>query len=220
MANILNSIIFKGMSEKEQNECLHALGAYTKSYNKGETIFYMGDATKVLGMVLEGSVTVEHIDIYGNTNIISHVGVSGYFGEIYALLPNEKLQVQVIANENCQIMFLDLSYLLTSNNHEPWNQKLIMNLLHIAARKNIAFSKRNMIITPKTIRERVLTYLNSLAISKGSNEFDIPFSRQQLADYLNVERTALSKELSKMRSEGLIENRKKHFRVCLDTTKK
>ena len=102
---------------------------------------------------------------------------------------------------------------------EAWHIKLLTNLLTVAARKNLILSGRSFHTAPKTIRGRVLAYLNSVSLQKKNTEFDIPFDRQQLADYLNLERTALSKELGKMQREGLIECRKNHFRL-IETGKK
>ena len=88
------------------------------------------------------------------------------------------------------------------------------NLLTISAHKNLHLSGRSFHISPKTVRGRVMAYLNTVSLQKHSKEFDIPFDRQQLADYLNLERTALSKELGRMQKEGLIWTRKSHFVVC------
>ena len=120
--------------------------------------------------------------------------------------------VDVTANEDCHILFLrigNLSQLIYARN--TWTQKLVTNLLTISAHKNLTLSGRSFHTSPKTIRGRVMAYLNSVSLQKGANEFDIPFDRQQLADYLNLERTALSKELGKMQKDKIISVNRNHF---------
>ena len=136
----------------------------------------------------------------------------GLFAEAYAMLEDEPLLVDVMANEDCSILFLKIKNALSpSKSPESWNYKIIRNLLMISSRKNLILSGRSFHTAPKTIRGRVMSYLNAMSLQKGTKEFDIPFDRQQLADYLNLERSALSKELGKMQKEGIIKTRKSHF---------
>ena len=208
------SPIFKGMSDQSISNALDALNATEKSYRKSAVIMRAGSATDRMGIVIEGSVTIESNDIWGNRTILSHVDEGQFFAETYALLEKETMLVDVVANENCRILFLKVGSLdqLTSLN-KPWANTLIVNLLSISARKNLHLSGRSFHTSPKTIRGRVMSYLNTVSLQKGSKEFDIPFDRQQLADYLNLERTALSKELGKMQNDGIINVRKNHFRL-------
>lgn len=210
--SLKKTALFCGMSEKEIAHALAALSATEKKYRKNAAILHAGGTTKRLGLVLSGSVTVESNDMWGNRTILSHIGAGQIFAETYALLETESLLVDVTANEDCRILFLrigGLGQLMPARN--IWTQKLLANLLTIAAHKNLILSGRSFHTAPKTIRGRVMSYLNSMALQKGSNEFDIPFNRQQLADYLNLERTALSKELGKMRQDGILSVRKNHF---------
>lgn len=167
-------------------------------------------------MVLEGSVTIESNDIWGNRTILSHIGKGQYFAETYSLLQNEPMLVDVTANEDCRILFLKIGS-LNALREDPatWKNKLTVNLLAISANKNLHLSGRSFHTSPKTIRGRVMSYLNAVALQKKSNEFDIPFDRQQFADYLNLERTALSKELGKMQKDGLIRFRKNRFKLLV-----
>lgn len=208
------NIIFNGMSPDEIDQALSELCAIEKAYEKNSLILRAGDTTDSLGLVLSGSVTIESNDMWGNRTILSNVGEGGFFAETYALLENEPLLVDVMANENCRILFFKVSSLKKlKSNMNLWSFKLISNLLKISANKNLHLSGRSFHTSPKTIRGRVMVYLNSVSLKKGSNEFDIPFDRQQLADYLNLERSALSKELGKMKKDGLIEVRKNHFKL-------
>ena len=207
-------MLFRGMNEDEIKDALNLLEAKERNYEKDETILYAGDKTAYMGIVLDGSVTVESNDIWGNRTILSHVGKGQYFAETYALLQNEPLLVDVSANEKCSILFLKIRTI--DDNNRQWSAKLLSNLLAISAHKNLHLSGRSFHTSPKSIRGRVMSYLNSVSLKTRKREFDIPFDRQQLADYLNVERTALSKELGKMQKDGYFTVRKNHFVILKD----
>lgn len=208
--------IFGGMSEKEISTAMEKLSSVEKKYRKGSRILHAGSTTDSIGLVLEGSVTIENNDIWGNRTILSHVGSGQFFAETYGFLGNIPLLVDVVANETCRILFLRVATLRTRiAKVEPWMMKLTMNLLMITTQKNLMLSGRSFQTSPRTIRGRVMAYLNSIAIQKNQSEFDIPFDRQQMADYLNVERTALSKELGKMKKDGLIDYHRRRFILLL-----
>lgn len=213
LSSVKNFVIFKGMSDEEIQSALEVLRYDKKSYEKGETILHAGYTTRKMGIVLSGSVTVESIDLLGNKTILSHISVGDFFAETYAFLGNESMAVDVCANENCKIFFLNIGNITTSYHpgFESWKTKLITNLLTISTRKNLFLSNRVFHTTSKTIRGKLISYLSFISIKKQKNEFKIPFDRQQLADYLNVDRTALSKEIGKMQKEGLIICKKNHF---------
>lgn len=203
------TMLFQGMTDSEIAEALQVLEAHEKRYEKGETILNAGSATERMGLVLDGSVTIESNDAWGNRTIISHVERDQVFAETYALLENEPMLVDVTASEVSRVLFLRSGRIQgLTNSLRPWVLKYIANLLTISAHKNLILSGRSFHIAPKTIRGRVMAYLNSVSLQKNSREFDIPFDRQQLADYLNLERSALSKELGKMQRDGLISCRK------------
>lgn len=208
------SMLFRGMTELEITKALQVLEAHEKSFQKGETLLIAGTITERMGLVLEGSVTIESNDAWGNRTIISHVGQGQVFAETYALLENEPMLVDVTASEDCRVFFLRSGRIQSlKNSLEPWALKYITNLLTISMHKNLILSERSFHTAPKTIRGRVMAYLNSVSLQKHSREFDIPFDRQQLADYLNLERSALSKELGKMQKDKLIFCKKNHFLI-------
>lgn len=207
------SILFKGMTDPERDECLLTLNAHRKSYKKGDAILHAGNLTDQMGMVLSGSVTIESNDMWGNRTILSQVGTGQFFAETYALLPEEVMLVDVVANENCQVLFLHVGNMISKMQRAAWSQKLYRNLLLISSHKNLTLSGRSFHTAPKSARGRILAYLNTVSLKKHSTEFDIPFDRQQLADYLNLERTNMSKELTRMRREGIIKCRKNHFKL-------
>lgn len=215
ITQIQTTVLFRGMSTAETKDALNALSAREKSYRKGDVLLLAGDTTDEMGLVLEGSVTVESNDIWGNRTILSLVEPGGFFAETYAYLSNEPLLVDVTANENCRILFLRIGSIQTQSAKDTasWQKKLIYNLLTISFHKNLVLSGRSFHTAPKTVRGRLMSYLNAVSLKQGSTEFDIPFKRQQLADYLNVERTALSKELGKMQKDGILLTKKNHFKL-------
>ena len=215
ITQIQTTVLFRDMSNAETNDALNALSAREKSYRKGDVLLLAGDTTDEMGLVLEGSVTVESNDIWGNRTILSLVEPGGFFAETYAYLSNEPLLVDVTANENCRILFLRIGSIQTQSAKDTasWQKKLIYNLLTISFHKNLVLSGRSFHTSPKTVRGRLMSYLNAVSLKQGSTEFDISFNRQQLADYLNVERTALSKELGKMQKDGILLTKKNHFKL-------
>ena len=209
--------LFMGIPGEDMERCLRSLDFQEKKFQKDSLIFHAGSMTKRLGLVLSGSVTIESTDIWGNCTILSHVGAGQVFAETYALLSNAVMLVDVRANEDCRILFLNVSDLSNYPFQFPWDEILLKNLLKISAQKNLTLSGRSFHTSPKSARGRILSYLNTVSLQKNADEFDIPFNRQQLADYLNLERTNMSKELSRMQREGLIEFRKNHFKLLTET---
>lgn len=206
--------LFFGNSVEEIKAMLKCLGATEKFYGKGDTIYHEGDNITHMGMVLSGSVRLESDDLWGNTSILSHIETGQLFGETYACLPKEPLMVRVVAAEPSHILFLDaLRLMKVCRNTCGHHARLIQNLLMSSAEKNLNLSRRIFHTSSKTIRGRLLAYLSFQASRQGSREFTIPFNRQQLADYLSVDRSALSNELSKMQKEGLLEVERNHFRL-------
>lgn len=209
-------MIFRGMDKDEVADSLKFFQANEQNFKKGATILHAGDVTDKLGLVVEGSVTIESDDVWGNRTILSKVEMGQFFAETYSLLPGEPLLVNVVANENCHILFLRIGSLeRLQNNMDRWMIKFVSNLLIVSTHKNLMLSSRSFHTAPKTIRGRVMTYLNSVSMQKHTREFNIPFDRQQLADYLNLDRTALSKELGKMKRDGLIDYYKNSFKIIV-----
>ena len=210
IAMLARSMLFHSMTEAEIYATLDALQANEAVYTKGSVILHAGETTDRMGMVLSGSVTVESTDVWGNRTILALLDTGQFFAEVYALLA-EILLVDVRTVEDCRILFLHPGGV--ERNREAWAVKLFRNLLIISARKNLALSGRSFHTAPKTARERIMAYLNTVSLQRHKRKFSIPFDRQQMADYLNLDRTALSKELGRMRDEGLIAFRKNRFEI-------
>lgn len=202
-----DSEIFAGFSDDEYSEAMTHISAGESSYRKGQMIFTAGDVTDRAGLVISGSVAIESTDIYGNASLLTLVGKGGYFALSYALL-GVPMIVDARANEECRILFIRVKGIAHS---ETWTQKLTQNLLTITARKNLHLSERTCINANKTIRRKVMSCLKAESVRENSRDFVMPFSRKQMADYLSSDRSALSRELCRMRDEGLISFRKNHF---------
>lgn len=208
------TILFRGMSPEETEKMLDCLGAESRQFAKDERIYCAGDTVKSMGLVLSGSVNVENDDLWGNKSILSHISTGQLFAETYACIPGEPLMVSVVSAEQTGILFLDAGRILqTCPSACPYHSKLIRNLLFVMAEKNLNLSHRIFHTSAKSIRGRLLSYLSFLTAKQGSCRVTTPFNRQQLADYLNVDRSALSNELSKMQREGLLTIEKNTFEV-------
>lgn len=204
--------LFAGTTEEEIKQMLTCLKAVERNYKKGETIYCAGDVTTEIGLVLSGSVLIENVDAWGNCSVLDKVGEGRIFAESYACVPGERLMVNVTAQEPAGILFLDVTKMLQiCPNACSYHQKLLKNLLSVSARKNLRLSRRIFNTSSKSIRGRLLSYLSYESMQHAGSEFDISYNRQQLADYLSVNRSALSKELGKMQKEGLIRVERNHF---------
>ncbi len=205
--------LFQAMEPQEIQAALEALEGCSKSYRKGQAVLRAGSPTDRLCLVQSGTVTIENNDLWGNRTVLTVIGAGDLFAETYAVLSSEPLLVDAVANEDCRILSLRLGKLFQGPLTQDWAQKLTRNLLVISAQKNLLLSGRAFHTSPKTARGRIMAYLNSVSLKRRSSIFEIPFDRQQMADYLNLERTALSKELGRMRRQGVIDFRKNRFQL-------
>lgn len=206
------SVLFRGMAEEDIEKMLDCLGAKQQHFSKGEVIFRAGEVVRSIGLVLSGSVNIENDDVWGNKSILDNIGPGQVFAETYACVPGEPMMVSVVASENVEVLFLNVSQgLQTCSGECHYHGQLIQNLLTISAQKNLNLSRRIFHTTSKSIRGRLLSYLSYQAARQGSLQFSIPFNRQQLADYLSVDRSAMSNELSKMQNGRVINCRPELF---------
>ena len=206
--------LFRGCSPRETADMLQCLRAERRVYEKDRVICLAGDTVEALGLVLSGGVNIESVDVWGSRSILGHVGPGQVFAETYACLPGEPLMVDAVAAQRTEVLFLNTARLLrTCPSACAHHAALIRNLLAVTSQKNLALSRRIFHTSPKTIRGRLLSYLSAQALRENSRSFAIPFDRQQLADYLGVDRSALSAELGRMRAEGLIRFRKNEFEL-------
>lgn len=205
--------VFEGLTEEEFRQILSSRCIHVKKYEKGDVILHMDELTRQLGVVMQGSVFVENTDFWGNHSILTRVGTGRMFAESYAI-SGKRLMVDVIAAEKTIIRFVRIDLLRSPAFREmSWYPKMMDNLLMAAVRKNMQLSERIFFTESKKVRTRLMTYLSNESVRQGASVIDIPFDRQQLADYLNLDRSALSKELGRMRDDGLITFHKNHFEL-------
>lgn len=213
IAVLSESALFRGIQSREAEETLHCLGAERRNFRKNERIFRAGDTATELGLVLTGSILIQNDDFWGNTTVLDHVIPGQIFAETYACT-GEPLMVDAVAAEPAEVLFLNVGRVLqTCPQACTHHSKLIRNLLFLSARKNLNLSRKIFHTASKSIRGRLLSYLSFQSTRCGSRCFTIPFNRQQLADYLNVDRSALSNELSKMQKDGLLRVDRNRFEL-------
>ena len=206
------SPLFKNISEGDILNILGCLNARVDIYDKKYTIIAEGTPSNYVGLLLSGTAQIISIDYFGNRSILGELGQGELFAEAFACAEIESIPIDVIANEPCEVMLLDASHLLhTCHKNCLFHRQLIFNLMRNLALKNIMFHRRIEITSKRTTREKLMTYLIGEAKKAGQNSFTIPFDRQELADYLEVERSGLSAEISKLRAEGVLESKKNHF---------
>ena len=206
--------LFSEVADSDLRALLNCVQAAQRSYQKNEFIFSTGDPVQSVGIVLSGSVHVLQEDYWGNRQILAHIPPSGLFGEAFSCAELDTLPVSVIAAEQSEVLLIDARRIVTTCSSAClFHIALIKNMMKLLAQKNIMLTQKMELITHRTTRERLLAYLSAQAVKAGKSRFTIPFNRQQLADYLSVERSAMSAELSRMQAEGLIQTNRSEFEL-------
>ena len=206
------SPLFSGVTEDELDAMLTCLAAKTEQFPKDVFLLHPGDKVKEIGMVLSGCALVVQEDVWGNRNILSRTAPGQTYAAAFACAPSSVSNVNVVTETPTTVLFLNVKRLLTvCPSACAHHSRIIRNLLGELAEKNLRFSEKLTHMGQRTTRAKLMSYFSAEAQRRGSYEFDIPFSRQQLADYLGVERSGLSLELGKMRDEGLLDFHKSHF---------
>ena len=216
MENILavlrTSSLFEGLADDEIESILKCLKAKIKDYDKGNQVLTSGNKIEEMGVLVKGSLLIVQEDFWGNRNLITVVEAGGLFAESFGCSEGAALNVDVLAAEDSKVVWLDVYHLLTvCSSGCQYHNRIIHNLLSGIAMKNLQLTEKLMHLSQRTTREKLMSYLSAEYRKKGSSEFDIPFSRQELADYLSVERSALSTELGKLRDNGILSFKKNHF---------
>jgi CRP-like cAMP-binding protein len=204
--------LFRGIQEKDMMSMLHCLNAKTTAYKKHDIILLEGQPVSSVGIVLSGKVQIVKEDFAGNRNIMADIEPGNLFAEAYSFVHTDSLPVTVLSLTDSEILWVDCKKIVsTCTSACKFHAKLIENMLMILARKNIQLSQKIEHISKRSTREKLLAYLSDQAAKNASNEFDIPFNRQELADYLCVDRSAMSSELSKLQNEGVLRFHLNHF---------
>lgn len=204
--------LFVGVAQEEYPNMLRCLSAVGREYEKNDMIFRAGAPIEAVGIVLNGSVHVEMDDYWGNRTILARVDPGELFGEAFSCAGTQRLPVSVYAATPAVVLLVDYRRILQGDGGGcAFQSRLIQNMMRILAQKNVALTQKMETITQRTTRDKLLTYLSLRAIEAGNERFFIPFNRQELADYLSVDRSAMSAELSRMQKDGLLHYNKNWF---------
>lgn len=203
--------LFEGFSNQELQAMLACLGAQKRSYGKGEAVFHAGQHTACMGVLLSGRIHIQKEDYWGNRSLLAVLGPGELFGEAYAV-GRQTLRNDVVAYSASEVLLLDVSRVLAPCAAAcTAHTKLVLRLFSQFAQKNRALAQKLGCLSQRTTREKLLYYLSEQAQKSGTERFSIPFNRQQLADYLSVDRSAMCTELGRMRREGLVSFEKNRF---------
>lgn len=204
--------LFEGIHEDDFERMMSCLGAKEKKFDKDNFIFYEGDPAEFVGIVLSGGVNIIHDSYWGDRTILTHVEPFGLFGEAFSCAELETLPVSAVASDKSVIVLIDYRKVVkTCSPACVFHGQLIANMLRILARKNILLTRKLESLSQRTTREKLLSFLSEQAIQAQSNCVTLPYNRQELADYLCVDRSALSRELAAMKNESLIDYEKNNF---------
>ena len=204
--------LFAGIGGEDIDAMLTCLGATVRTYQKGEYIFREGEHIRYITVLLEGSILVQRDDYWGNRSIVSRIGVGEMFGEAYATPNSGALLNDVVALEDSTVIFFDVNRILTlCPSACRFHSMTVQNLVCAISEKNRGLVAKLGYMSNRSTRSKLLAYLSDEAKKQNSSSFEIPFNRQQLADYLSVDRSAMSNELCKMRDEGILKFEKNKF---------
>lgn len=207
--------LFDGMSREERKALLTCLDVRNRGYEKDEILTADEMKKGIIGIVVKGSITIYNEDFWGNRNIIARCTEGDMFGEAFAGA-GETLEMDICTSEKTEIMYIEFENIVRPcDKYCEYHKILVANLLRIISLKNIHLMRKIKHLSKRSTREKILSFLSEQAKIKQKNEFEIEFNRQELADYLSVERSAMSRELSKLKAEGLLDFRKNSFRLFL-----
>lgn len=208
------SPLFAGIEEENLLGMLQCLNARSVRYGKDVILLLAGQPIASAGLVLSGRVQIIKEDYSGNRTILAEVSPGSLFAEAFACAQTSHLPLTVISITECQILWLDIQRVVSvCSSACQFHTRLIENLLAILASNNIVLNQKIEHLSKRSTREKLLSFLSDQAIKQGRDEFEIAFNRQELADYLCVERSAMSAELSRMRNEGLLCFKSRRFRL-------
>ena len=208
---LLRAPLFRGIPREDLPGLLEGLDAREHRYGRGEAVLRRGERADRMGLVLSGTLHIVKEDFWGDRTIVGLARSGEVFGEAYACLGGELLEVTVLADADTEVLFLDPSRALSSD--RPGGHRFTRNLLALLAGRDLALTRKMGHMARRTTRDKLLSYLSAQALQAGQPEFDIPLDRQQLADYLAVDRSAMSAALGKLRDEGVLTFQKNHFRL-------
>lgn len=206
--------MFAGVGEDQMSAMLSCLGARLNTYKKGAYVFRQGEHLRDIVVLVEGNLHIQEDDYWGNRSILAHIGVGEMFGEAYVAPSSGPLLNDVVAVEDSAVIFFDVTRIITTCSSAcRFHAMVVQNVFFAISEKNRKLVQKLGHMSKRSTREKLISYLSEEAKRQNSLSFSIPFNRQQLADFLSVDRSAMSNELCKMRDEGLLEFEKNAFRL-------
>lgn len=207
-------LLFEGVAPQDRSAMLSCLGAKEMDVSRNQVIFSEGDPATFVGIVVSGGVQLVRDDFYGNRSIVAYAGPGELFGESFACAGVKAFPISAVAVEDGRIILIDSRRITTTCcNACSFHSQMIYNMLKVVATNNLALNQKIEITSKRTTREKIMAYLLHQAKLHGSNSFTIPYDRQALADYLEVERSAMSAEISKLKKDGVIDCHRSSFRL-------
>lgn len=206
------SALFGGIADEDLQQVVRCFDIQLSHYDRDQFVVRQGERAKGVGLVVSGLLHIIREDFLGNRELLAELLPGDIFDEVYAVLADEYQSIAVVAVQATEAAFFSIDKLMTTcSSNCAFHNIIIKNMLQVMARKNLMLTRKMAHLSRKTIRGKLVSYLSDESGRQGRREIKIPFNRQQLADYLSVERSALSRELSKMQEEGLIEFYKNEF---------
>ena len=213
-AELLTSPLFDGIAPEDRRAVLDCIGHHIGSFKKGEIIAFEQESIRHVGIVLSGSVDMVKEDLWGNKSLLVRTRKNEMFGETFACGSDKLSAVTFVASRDSQVLFVPFERSLrTCSNACAFHQRMTRNMVGIIADKNRDLMRKLEIVSKRTIREKIMAYLSMQAQTQNTRYFEIPFGRQEWAEYLCVDRSALTRELAKMREEGLLDFDRNCFRM-------
>ena len=208
------SSLFQGVEENDLEAMLNCLGATERKYKKNDVILLAGTKVTSVGIVAEGNAQITRDDAEGNRAILSELEKADLFAEAYVAAGAVEVPITVIATSDCRVVWIPFSKIVgTCSTACGFHRTLVQNMMRVIAMKSIWMNEKMRILSCKTTKEKLMTYLSDYSERVGKNKFKIPFSRSELADFLSVDRSAMSRELSRLRDEGYLKYHKNEFEL-------
>jgi len=213
-ALLAEAVLFEGLDPQEIEAARSCLAPVRRKYKKDEFIIRSGDAVRSIAILVKGSAIVIKEDVYGRRLIIQEIVPGQVFAEVFACLAGIPAEVSVLAREDCEVMTFGVEAIIgICPARCEHHTRVVRNLLMILANKNLALTRKVEFLSKRTIRERLLAYLSGESLRHGKKQFTIPYNRQQ--DYLSVDRSALSAEISKLQKEGVLSSDRRQFHLLV-----
>ena len=210
----LNSPLFAGISPEDRKTVLGCIGYHIADYQKGKIVAFEAENIRHVGIVLSGAVDMIKEDFWGNRTMLVRARKNELFGETFACGEDNLSVVTFVVSEDAKILFLPFDRVMHSCTMAcVFHHRLIENMVRVIANKNRDLMRKVEVVSKRTIREKILAYLSLQAQAQNARYFEIPLGRVELAEYLCVDRSALTRELAKMRDEGILDFDRNCFRM-------